>query len=111
MFFKLGDYGFCCVDFADAYGVNPDAFFVGGISAYFAESLAPVLPVTVLYYDPVQDFRAYDNKSKNVDKIIEEFHITRPAGFELATYGLEIRRKTKAKTPQPFANKRLTIAA
>ena len=36
VFFKLRYNCFCCVDFADADGVNPDAFFIGEISADFA---------------------------------------------------------------------------
>jgi len=53
--FKLFDDGFGRVDFTNAYGVKPDAFFFGEPAADFAKPLAPAAQVTFVPYGPIYE--------------------------------------------------------
>jgi hypothetical protein len=53
--FKLFDDGFGRVDFTYAYGVEPDAFFVGEPAIDYTQPLVPAGQVAFVSYGPIYD--------------------------------------------------------
>jgi len=74
-FFKLFDDGPCGVDFAEAYGVEPDTFFQCGVFAGdFAEAAGPARAVSLVSDHPIQDGWSYCRSEQQIYGVDDESH-------------------------------------
>ena len=71
---QLPDDGFCGVDFSDADGVEPDAFFFGAFACNPAESLGPAGAVAVLPEHSIDDHGAYGRRREQICQIYQYSH-------------------------------------
>lgn len=76
-FFKPFDKGSGCVDLAEAYGVEPNTFFQGGVFAgYFAEAIGPAGSVSSVSDHSIQNEGGYCQSYQQIYAIDDEFHFT-----------------------------------
>jgi hypothetical protein len=67
--FKLFDDGFGRVDFTDAYGVEPDALFLGMLAIDYTKPLVPAGPVAFVPDGPIYNNRAVCCQSQQIYKV------------------------------------------
>jgi len=72
--FKLFYNGSGCINFAYAYGVEPDTFSLGIFAGDFAESVGPAGPVAFVPDDPVYNHWTYGHSSQQIYKINYDSH-------------------------------------
>ena len=72
--FKLFDKCCGCINFAEANGVEPDAFFFWIFAGYFAESVGPACAVTFVPEHAIEDHRTYGGSCQQIYAVYDEFH-------------------------------------
>jgi hypothetical protein len=73
--FKLFDDCPGCVNLANAYGVEPDAFFRGVFARDFAKSLRPARSIPPVSGHSIHDHRSYGYSNQQIYKIQDESHL------------------------------------